>query len=75
MASCTVQGAERPIHWDEIERFKKLPLVVTYHEAGGGTKQTYVFEMEGLDLEARTVVWRLANTHANSPGEFRTHPL
>jgi hypothetical protein len=64
-----VQGAERPIHWDEISRFKKLPFVVCFRDAEDGKEHKSVFEVQDLDLEARTVVWRLANIHANSPGE------
>lgn len=63
-----LQGADRSIGWDELERFQSVPLCVTFTEAGAAEPVSKVLDLERLDLEAGQSFWRLADARINSPG-------
>jgi hypothetical protein len=62
-----LQGAERPLDWQDLQRFKDLPLVVTFQEVqdGKSAPRSGNFAVEHLDEAAETVVLRLADVKGN----------
>jgi hypothetical protein len=65
-----MQGAERLLQWDEIARFRELPIVVTFIDQTNDKTETVtrVLEVDELDKEGDGVVWRLASVKGNSTG-------
>lgn len=65
-----MQGAERLLQWDEISRFRELPIVISFTAQTDGKTETMtrVLEVEELDKEGDAAVWRLADVKGNSPG-------
>lgn len=64
-----LQGAERPVEWDELDRFAQLPLWVVFtvpDEQGQAVTKTHVLEIEEMAPEG--VIWKRADVRANSPG-------
>lgn len=64
-----IQGAERPVEWNELERFGALPLWVVFTDGGDDSEpitRTHVLEIE--EMQEGTATWKLADVKANSPG-------
>jgi hypothetical protein len=62
------QGADRVVLWDELERFRELPLFVSFINADDGKPSAQAMQLDSCDAESGSSVWRLADVRANSPG-------
>eukprot|EP00892_Ulva_mutabilis_P000056 jgi/Ulvmu1/10050/UM059_0100.1 len=65
-------GAERPVEWDELERFSELPLWVVFtdnSEDSEAVTRTHVLEVE--EMKEGAAIWKLSDVKANSPGKGR----
>lgn len=63
------QGAERPVEWDELNRFSQLPLWVVFTTTGEtGELETKTLVLEIEEMEKGDVICRRADVKANSPG-------
>lgn len=76
-------GAERMVEVpNDLLRFKDLPMFVRYAEAasdkssqGGVAEKDAILELESLELEAGTSIWKVANVRTNREQSGKGRPL